>query len=346
MFYGKRQQSLSILKNISCNSGLTSKSIKNMKSKILSLVCVSLALVSCKKAEDSSADYESKAAVEMADSTAVNSNWSEKTANNNKAEAVISSSAAKEDGKSGRAFVRTADVKFRAKTVASVTYQIEDITSKMGGFVTNTQLSSNIDYKNTTRISADSTLESTYYTVNNTMVIRVPNVKLDTTLKQIAKLIEYLDYRNISASDVTLQLLGNTLTQKRIQQHEEKLRTAIDNRGKKLNETVYAEENVLDRQQQADAAAIENKSLKDQVDFSTINLTIYQNQSVQHALVANEKNIKGYEPSFWFKLWDSLSYGFGLLQDFILFIAKIWWIVGGAITIFFIARYYNAKMKK
>ena len=56
----------------------------------------------------------------------------------------ISSSAAKQNNKdSTRKFIRTADVKFRVKNVIDVTYSIENICDKEGGFVTYTNLSSN-----------------------------------------------------------------------------------------------------------------------------------------------------------------------------------------------------------
>jgi hypothetical protein len=124
----------------------------------------------------------------------------------------ISSSAAVETNKNGnRRFIRTADLKFKVKSVVKATYGIEDIVGQQGGFVTYTNLYSTIDYVNSTAISADSTLETTHFTVLNSMTIRIPNRKLDTTLKAIAKHIDYLDHRIITADDVALQLLSNDL---------------------------------------------------------------------------------------------------------------------------------------
>ena len=94
----------------------------------------------------------------------------------------ISSSAAVENGKdSTRRFIRTAELKFKVKSVIKSTYDIEDITNRQGGFVTYTNLTSDINNVTTIAVSADSTLETTYYTVTNSIKIRVPNTKLDTT---------------------------------------------------------------------------------------------------------------------------------------------------------------------
>src|SRR6478735_2437237 len=149
----------------------------------------------------------------------------------------ISSSAAVANGKdSSRRFIRTAELKFKVKNVIRSTYDIENITNRKGGFVIFTNLTSNINYVTNKAVSADSSLETTYFTVTNFITLRVPNTKLDSTLKEISSNIDFLDYRIIKAEDVALQILSNNLTQKRSANNEERLTNAIDTRGKKLNE--------------------------------------------------------------------------------------------------------------
>ncbi len=139
----------------------------------------------------------------------------------------ISSSAAVEDNKdTTRKFIRTAELKFKVKSVIKSTYDIEEITNRHGGFVTLTSLISDIDNVTTTAVSADSSLETTYYKVTNSITLRIPNTKLDTTLKEISRNIDFLDYRTIKAQDVALQILSNNLTQKRASQNEERLTNA------------------------------------------------------------------------------------------------------------------------
>jgi len=258
----------------------------------------------------------------------------------------ISSSAAKETGKdTTRKFIRTADVKFRVKSVINATYAIEDIAAKNNGFVTYTNLTSGIYNTSTIAISADSSLESVFYNVENTITVRAPNTLLDTTLKQIAKQILYLDYRTIKAEDVALQILSNKLTKARVQKHEKRLIEAIEKRGKKLNETTIAEENLLEKQEQADNAHISNLSLQDQINYSTINIIIYQRQTVSREVVANEKNTKAYEPSFGVKLRDALYDGWNILEALLLFIARIWGLILFGVVIFILFRLLRYKVK-
>jgi hypothetical protein len=155
---------------------------------------------------------------------------------------ILSSSAAVEKQKSTRKFLRTADIKFKVKQVAKATYAIENSVSQHGGFVTYTNLQSHIVSKDQTKVSQDSTLETTRYTVDNAMVLRVPNTRLDTVLKALAKEVDFLDSRLIKADDVQLQLLANQWTQKRSDKHEARLGKAIDTKGSKLRDISKAEE--------------------------------------------------------------------------------------------------------
>jgi hypothetical protein len=260
--------------------------------------------------------------------------------------AFISSSAAVENEKdSTRRFIRTAELKFKVKSVIKSTYDIENITNRQGGFVTHTNLTSDINNVSTIAVSADSTLETTYYTVTNSIKIRVPNTKLDTTLREISKNIDYLDYRIIKAEDVALQILSNNLTQKRSTKNQERLTNAIDKKGKKLNETTNAEELLLDKQEQSDNAKISNLSLTDQIKFSTINISIYQRQTFKRELIFNDKNVDAYEPSFGNKVLESLKFGWDILEAFLVFLTKLWGLFLFAILVYILYKRYGHKLK-
>ncbi len=259
---------------------------------------------------------------------------------------VSSSAAVANQHDSTHKFIRTAELKFKVKSVIKSTYNIEDITARMGGFVTYTNLSSDINYSDTKSISIDSSVIITHFTVVNSIIIRVPNTKLDTTLKLISKNIDYLDYRIIKADDVALQLLSNNLTIKRSNKNEERIARAIDNRGKKLTETTVAEDVLLSKQEQADNARIANLALKDQLNFSTINLNIYQNQTVKYELIANDTDIKNYEQGFGSKILESLSLGWNILEAVLVFIINLWGLALLALVIFFVYKLYIIKFKK
>ncbi|MCG2611625.1 DUF4349 domain-containing protein [Flavobacterium sp. SM15] len=237
---------------------------------------------------------------------------------------AVSSSAAVEKKDSNRKFVRTADLQFKVKNVAKSTYSIENVTAKFGGFVTYTNLQSHINEKEETRVSQDSILETTKYTVENDITIRVPNTKLDTLIKSIAKEIDFLDSRVIKADDVSLQLQANKMAQKRSSSTENRIEKAIDEKGKKLNNVIDAEENLAAKKEQNDNAKLNNLSLNDQVNFSTVSIKLYQREAIKHELYASEKSINKYRPHLGLQIWDSLKTGWYMLESIIAFVVQLW----------------------
>lgn len=296
----------------------------------LLILVIAMSASSCKK----SAVYESATdKAPSADTTAV--------------EDMVHSSAAVEDkSDSAHRFIRTAELKFKTQNVVKTTDAIEDLTSRMGGYVAYTNLASNIDDSQTKNISPDSSLIITHYTISNEMTLRVPNTKLDSTLKLIARHILYLDYRIIKADNAALQIRANNLAVKRTGKYQKRLTAAIGKKGAKLGETANAEESLLDKQEDADDASISNLSLEDQINYSTVTLTIYQKQGVLHELIANEENVKEYEPHIGLKILYALKNGWGLLQSILVFVFDIWGLILLAVLGYIGYRQYRKYLKK
>lgn len=256
----------------------------------------------------------------------------------------ISSAAAVENKKdSTHKFIRTAELKFKVSNVIKSTLSIEKTVIQSNGFVTLSNLSSDIKNKTLVPLSADSSLETTYYSIENSMILRVPSAKLDSVLTKIAQEIEFLDYRIIKADDIALSLYANKLTQQRANKHAERIRSAIDNKAKKLIKTTAAEDNLLNRQEQADNAGLSNLSLSEQMKYSTISLLIYQGKSMKREVIANEKNIKAYEPNLFQKVKESLLDGWEILEAILMFIFKLWGILLATVIVFII---YKHLLKK
>lgn len=259
---------------------------------------------------------------------------------------VLSSPAATNNPQdSTHQFIRTADLKFKVRDVRKATTYVEDITAKYKGFVTYTNLTSHVDYKNEVTVSADSTLETTHYTVENELTLRVPNMTLDSTLREISSLVQHLDYRIIKADEVGLARLGNTLAQKRLKKHEERLTKAIDQKAKKLTESTNAEDHLLAKQEWQDQAQINNLQLLDQINFSTVKIQMYQRQIIVRELIENDRNIEEYQPNFFAKVRESVKDGWYILEELLLFFTELWGIIILIIAGFFAYRKYAPRFQ-
>ena len=271
---------------------------------LTTLVMIAL-LFSCKKADvatgEATADYQN-----TADSTAV------------------SSSAAVEKKDSKQKFIRTADLKFKVKNVVRPTYAIENAVQKFGGFVTYTNLQSTIHDQIKTKISQDSTLETTKFTIESNVTIRVPNTQLGTVIKSIAKQIDFMDFRVIKADDVSLKLLSNQLSQKRSATTEKRVEKAIDEKGKKINDIMEAENTLANQKEASDNRTIDNLSLQDQINFSTITLHLYQKETIKQEVTAGEKDNNQYKPNLGIQIIDSLKSGWYILEGIFIFTLQLW----------------------
>ncbi|MFV8376545.1 DUF4349 domain-containing protein [Flavobacterium sp. LB1P71] len=274
-----------------------------VKLSVTSLVIMAL-LFSCKKGEAPAEDVALETSTEVT--------------------ATVSSSAAVDKKGDNRKFIRTADLKFKVKNVPQSTYAIENATNKFGGYVTYTNLQSTISDQIGTKISQDSILETTKFSVENNIIIRVPNTKLDTLIKVIAKQIAFLDYRLIKADDVSIQMIKNQFIQTRKENHRKRLEKAIDTKGKKLNDITIAESDLEDQQEQNDSSKIENISLQDQVNFSTLKLEIYQPESLKQEKIANTKDKSDYQTNIGIEILDALKNGWYMLKEIIVFIFNLW----------------------
>lgn len=225
---------------------------------------------------------------------------------------------------SNRVFVRKADLEFKVKDVKQATFDIEKIVSDNKGYVINTILESQTNYKNTIRVSKDTVKDVIHFTVKNNITIRVPNDALDKTLSEIALLMDYIDYRKITSDDVTKQLHLAKLSENRYSHHKKRVEQVITKQGKKLNQTVEAENELLEKQQIADDTKVNTLELLHDVAYSTVNISIYQRETSKTESYLFSEPQEPYEPSFIEKLGTSMATGANWFGNVILFFVALW----------------------
>jgi hypothetical protein len=257
----------------------------------------------------------------------------------------LPSSAAEVKDKAKDMFIRTADMKFKVKNVYTATIFIENMTAQLGGYVSYTQLASEKGYVEYVTNRKDSTTILTPYTVSNTITLKVPNDKLDSALRSFVTLSEFLDYRTITATDMTLTLWAEQQKQQRLKQHNNRLGSAIDRKASKLGETNQAEDNLLNRQQELDNSQLNSQVIRADIAYSTIKLQIYQNPKTNQESVAKEPQSIDFAPTFFEKLGDAFTDSIKMLGTFVIFLANIWWIILLLIGSLALFRYIAKTMK-
>ena len=241
--------------------------------------------------------------------------------------AAISSSAAVQGSDTTKHFIRVADLRFRVKDVVRATLGIEDIVGAHDGWVTKTQLRSEPRGTTNIPVSEDSLLEVSRYELVNTITLRVPNTALDSTLRQIGRWVDLFDHRNIQADDIRLRMMANAMAVRRAKAHSLRVANAIDDKGRKLKETLSAEEALQASDEKRDQGILNNLELADRVTYSMVTVDIYQRTVIRREMIANERSIEGYRPSLWSRLTDALADGWRLVEMAITGLISIWPVV-------------------
>jgi len=181
----------------------------------------------------------------------------------------------------GSAFVRSAQLEFRCKSVLQATAAIEGIVAENGGFVAMSSLTSKRDQWHDLPYGGDSVLEVQRISVENTMALRVPNDRLDTVLASIQPLIVFLNSRTVRADDVKLELHRAQEESHRLDLAAQRLHALTRDQSGHVQDLARVDEQSLQHQQQSAAAAAHAEGLQEQVELSSIQLALYQHQETR-----------------------------------------------------------------
>ncbi|KQT24668.1 hypothetical protein ASG22_11805 [Chryseobacterium sp. Leaf405] len=272
-----------------------------------------LGIYSCKKGE-ATADFESYATADSA--TVITS------------DSISSVATMKLKDKQ---FIKTADVNMEVKDVYDATISIEKSVQELGGFVTHSNLKSNVLSEDTYDTSNEEAMLVKKYQSENTMQVRVPTEKLGELLTSINNKKLFLNSRSINAEDVTSSIKYAELEGKRIKKTSENISELKTNKDKvKLDD-----ENMLENNQQK----LANMDVTDNLKYSTVDIYIKEPKvRIAEIAVTNTKSIDDkYKFDFIYSAKSAFVEGYYLIQRIVVGLIVIWPIllIGAAILFFY-----------
>ncbi|RZJ50631.1 MAG: DUF4349 domain-containing protein [Chryseobacterium sp.] len=266
----------------------------------LSLAAALLAgIYSCKKGEASVSDYETSVS---ADSAAVSKEISS-----------VATMKVKD-----KQFIKTAEVSMEVKDVYEATISMEKSVQELGGFVTNSNLRSNVMSEETFNTSDENAMLVKKYQTENQMQVRVPTEKLGELLTFINDKKLFLNSRVINAEDVTASIKYAELEGKRMKKTGENISELKTTKDKvKMSDENMSEEN----QQQ-----LSNMDVADNLKYSTVDIFIKEPKlRVAEIAVTNTTNIDNkYKFAFFYNAKNAFVEGFYLIQRIIVGLIMIW----------------------
>lgn len=243
-------------------------------------------------------------------------------------------------------FIKTGEVKFKVNNVLKTTEYIEDLVVKYGGYVTYSNLKNNDQNYASRRVSRDSILVCKEIIVENDMVLKIPNEKLDSLVRELNKFILFLDYRVIKLDDATFQYALAQKNTQTLQNYQQRQTKHIDTKPSKLKETTNAEETLLNSQLITNDLSVQKQVLDDQLKYCTLTINIYQKAIITRETIANFKYVSSYKPNIFKRALDSLIQGWWILEEIIVFLIQLWGIFLLIITIVVGYKLIKRKMRK
>lgn len=273
-------------------------------------------LFSCQKSESVDAEYESAAMT--ADSTSVQND-----------EVSYAASQQIPDKK----FVKTAVVSMEVKDVYEATVHIENALKNLGGFVTKSELQSQVIEEETYNTSDQNAVLLRKFNSYNKMQVRVPSEKLGTFLTSVNDRKLFLNTRIISAEDVTNNAKIAELELKKINKTGEVI-SQMKNNEKKANLT---EEN----EQKNNTQQIENLNLADNIKCSTVDIYIKEPKvRIAEIGITNTQFYDNkYQVNFFYEAKSSLLNGFYFVQKFFVFLLNFWPLFLGILIVIYFVKY-------
>ena len=215
-------------------------------------------------------------------------------------------------------FVKTADVNMEVKDVYEATIAIEKSVQELGGFVTRSNMQSNVLSEETYNTSNEDAVLVKKYQSENTMQLRVPTGKLGALLTFINDKKLFLNSRLINAEDVTANIQYAKLEGKRIKKNEENISQLKANKDK----VTLDNENMVDGNLQQ----LANMNVTDNLKYSTVDVYLKEPKlRVAEIAVTNSTNVDNkYKFNFLYTAKNAFVEGYYLIQKILVGLISVW----------------------
>lgn len=290
-----------------------------MKTKYIRLTiatAILLGFYSCKKGEVSSSELEKYA---NADSAATITS-----------DSVSSVATMKVKDKQ---FIKTADVNMEVKDVYEATISIEKSVQDLGGFVTHSDLKSNVVSEETYNTSDEQAMLIKKYQSENAMQVRVPTEKLGELLTLINNKKLFLNARSIHAEDVTANIKYSALEAQRNKKTTDNIAQMKVNKDK----VTMSDENM----KEGNSQQLESMNMTDMLKYSTVDIYIKEPKiRIAEIAVTNTQSIDDkYKFDFLYSAKSAFVEGYYLIQKIVVGLITVWPIVLiGIATVYFVRK--------
>jgi flagellar biosynthesis chaperone FliJ len=176
------------------------------------------------------------------------------------------------------------------------------------------------------------------YRLEYTLKIRIPSEKLDEFISKIEKGEGVVSSKSLNARDVTDQFIDMETRLRNKEKYMTRYQELLKN-AKSIKDVLNLQENIRGLEEEIESTKGKLNYLNDQVNYSTIILTI--NQRKVYSFESKQRN------SFWNDLKSGFVNGWYNFVGFIVFLVNIWlFILFISMAVFFWIRFRKRKRNK
>jgi len=195
--------------------------------------------------------------------------------------------------------IQNANCKMKVNSIEQATFLAKKIATQHGGYISEEQFT------------------NTNFEKENQFTIRIPQDRFELVLDSMCSYAEFVDYKNISAVDVTEEYVDITSRLKTKLEIKERYTKILRNRAKTVEDILMAEDKLRQLQEEIESAQGRLNHLGNKLVYSTIIFNIYEK-------VVPAATPEPYEPSYLDKAADGFSLGWILVKNVTLFFFYIW----------------------
>ena len=227
-------------------------------------------------------------------------------------EAQSTADAAQADPRFEQKIIKNANLRFQISDYQKSLTAIQNLLKSYGAFL----VSSN-------EMRVDNSLE-------NNLVIRVPSQNLDALVEKLAAQSIYLDYKNITAEDVTTEFVDISARIKAKKAVEERYLELLK-QAKTVKDIIEVENQLRQIREEIESTQARINYINRQVSYSTINLQLYESSARQSG-----------DQNFLIRILNALRNGWDLLLSFVVGLLYIWpFIILLALVIFGLKKFFR-----
>ncbi|MES2279328.1 MAG: DUF4349 domain-containing protein [Bacteroidota bacterium] len=217
--------------------------------------------------------------------------------------------------------VKTADMRIKVNNVQKVAGQISKLTHDCGGMVVHHDMQSHVTDKRDITLANDSIKKLTVYNTSADLTLKIPTEYVELFMDSLNQMGLFVDERKMDVEDRTLDYLSQKL---KVQNREAsvKLRSKIKLTQRGADSILQLKDDVVDRK-------VGNLRTNDAAKFSTLSLTLYQNNAVSTEIVASD-DLSNYNNPLSTRLGMAISNGWNFFSQMIIGLVNLWaFIVAG-----------------